>query len=105
VNTICLRNCQFRTRTGYCGRTAGCIDDIKASETVSTWTANTSKMPKLKKCPFCGSKYSLKVVSHPQEGFRDRYSILCDYREGGCGAEGPWYHRPEEAAWAWNQRT
>lgn len=61
---------------------------------------------KLKKCPFCG-KPEPTVRCYPADGvklFRNRYSVVCDYRVGGCGAESGWYHSPEEAAAMWNQR-
>lgn len=87
-------NCEYRRSTGSCSLTAGCVKRHQSER----------QIPELEKCPFCGGKYCLTIVTHPQEGFGSRYSILCDYREGGCGADGPWYHSPEEAAWAWNQR-
>lgn len=55
-------------------------------------------------CPFCGFK-SPRIIVHPgTDGFRRRYSVLCDYRDGGCGADGPWYHTKAEAVFAWNRR-
>ena len=55
-------------------------------------------------CPFCGFKKP-RVATHPgTDGFRDRYSVLCDYRDGGCGADGPWRHTKAEAVAAWNLR-
>lgn len=55
-------------------------------------------------CPFCGFKEPHVTVHPGVDGFRDRYSVLCDYRDGGCGADGPWYHSREEAVGAWNRR-
>lgn len=55
-------------------------------------------------CPFCGSKEPHVTVHPGVDGFRDCYSVLCDYQDGGCGADGPWYHSRDEAIWAWNRR-
>ena len=55
-------------------------------------------------CPFCGFKEPHVTVHPGADGFRDRYSVLCDYQDGGCGADGPWYHSRVEAIWAWNRR-
>ena len=93
-------NCEYRRSTGSCSLTAGCV-----KRTSEFYEHKTNKTPTLKPCPFCGGSNSLSIAEHPQEGFGSRYSILCDYREGGCGADGPWYHSPEEAAWAWNRRA
>ena len=55
-------------------------------------------------CPFCGNPYPHLRVIQGEDGFRDRYCILCDYAEGGCGAEGGWRHSMEEAIAIWNDR-
>lgn len=55
-------------------------------------------------CPFCGFKEPHVTVHPGAEGFRDRFSVLCDYRYGGCGADGPWRHSREEAVEDWNRR-
>lgn len=61
---------------------------------------------KLKPCPFCGKPHpvSRRYEADGVKLLRDRYVVLCDYSEGGCGAESGWYHSPEEAAAMWNQR-
>lgn len=59
---------------------------------------------KLKPCPFCGNEPTI-VVRKGKDGWRDRYSILCDYEHGGCGAESGWYHYESEAVEAWNKRV
>lgn len=59
---------------------------------------------KLKPCPFCGNNEITITVRIGKNGFRDRYAVLCDYGDGGCGAESGWYHSKEEAVFAWNQR-
>lgn len=61
-------------------------------------------MTDITRCPFCGFKEPHVTVHPGADGFRDRYSVLCDYRDGGCGADGPWYHSREEAVDAWNRR-
>lgn len=61
-------------------------------------------MTDITRCPFCGFK-DPHIVTHAMvDGFRDRFSVLCDYRDGGCGADGPWYHSRAEAVDAWNRR-
>lgn len=61
-------------------------------------------MTDIARCPFCGFK-DPHIVTHAMvDGFRDRFSVLCDYRDGGCGADGPWYHSRDEAILAWNRR-
>ena len=57
-----------------------------------------------KKCPFCGSDNLFLRVIGGKDGFRDRFCVLCDYDDGGCGAEGGWRHSPAEALDVWNQR-
>ncbi len=65
-------------------------------------------MPKindLKPCPFCGQGSPVHmVVQRGTEGWRDRYYVLCDYREGGCGASGGTYHTEAEAFASWQNR-
>lgn len=60
----------------------------------------------LKSCPFCGYPKA-KIVLLPADGkarFTDKYMVLCDYRDGGCGAASGWCSSPEEAAEVWNMR-
>lgn len=60
----------------------------------------------LKPCPFCGNP-GVKTVLLPKDEesrFTDKYMVLCDYREGGCGAASGWCCCPEEAVEVWNQR-
>ena len=54
-------------------------------------------MTDIDRCPFCGFREPHLAVHPGADGFRDRYSVLCDYRDGGCGADGPWRHSREEA--------
>lgn len=60
---------------------------------------------KLKPCPFCGNDDPTITMRKGKDGWRDRYAVLCDYEDNGCGAEGPWYHTEREAVDAWNRRT
>ena len=59
---------------------------------------------KLKPCPFCGNEPTI-IVRKGKDGWRDRYSVLCDYEHGGCGAESGWYHYETEAVESWNKRV
>lgn len=61
-------------------------------------------MADLKPCPFCGSEPTL-MVRKGKDGWRDRYYVLCDYSDGGCGASGGWYHYATEAIEVWNRRV
>lgn len=62
------------------------------------------ELPVILPCPFCGFR-APHLSAHPgTDGFRDRFSVLCDYQDGGCGADGPWRHEREDAIVAWNQR-
>lgn len=60
---------------------------------------------KLMPCPFCGNNDPVLITRHGKDGFRDRYTVLCDYEHGGCGAEGSWYHYDFEAVEMWNRRA
>lgn len=55
---------------------------------------------KLLPCPFCATEVSL----YPQASGAGAFWIVCDAFQGGCGCEGPWVTKPEEAAAAWNGR-
>lgn len=61
---------------------------------------------KLKPCPFCHNP-NVRMTRYAADGrvrYTDRYAVLCDYNENGCGAESGRYHTPEEAAEMWNRR-
>ena len=59
----------------------------------------------MRPCPFCGSKDAPKIAKrYGANGWRDRYAILCDYEDGGCGSESGWYHELAEAVGCWNMR-
>lgn len=58
----------------------------------------------LRPCPFCGNPNVVLKTKPGRNGFRARYFVLCDYDEGGCGAEGGWRHYREEAETCWNER-
>lgn len=60
---------------------------------------------KLKPCPFCGSSDAPRLMTrHGKNGWRDRYYVICDYEDGGCGSSSGWYHTKPEAASFWNRR-
>lgn len=61
--------------------------------------------PKLRNCPFCGFDSPTMRIYKGKDGWRDRYTVICRYDEGGCGAEGGMYHSAIEAAEAWNRRA
>ena len=59
-----------------------------------------------RRCPFCGFE-GVRVIRYARDGvhlYRDRYVVRCDFRDGGCGAEGGMRRSPEEALDVWNQR-
>ena len=58
----------------------------------------------LKPCPFCGKRNPVVVVRIGRNGWRDKYSVLCDYDDGGCGTESGHYHYRDEAVDCWNRR-
>ena len=58
----------------------------------------------LKPCPFCGNTPTIRIYNG-EDGWRDRYAVLCRYDEGGCGAESGLYHYQAEAIEAWNKRV
>lgn len=55
-------------------------------------------------CPFCGRPNPTLRIVNGKDGWRDRYCVLCNYDDGGCGGEGGWRHSPGEALAAWNER-
>lgn len=58
----------------------------------------------LKPCPHCGF-FKPQGRKYLSDSFSPKYAVLCDYREGGCGAESGHYHTLFEAVSNWNQRT
>ena len=62
-------------------------------------------MSELKPCPFCGNDSPMFITMHGKDGWRDRFCVLCNYSDGGCGAESGWYHYVAEAIDAWNRRA
>lgn len=58
----------------------------------------------LRRCPFCGNPEPRLVRYAGKDGFRDRFAVLCDYDDGGCGAEGGQCHYRHEAVLCWNAR-
>lgn len=59
----------------------------------------------MRACPHCGNPNPHLQLYPGKDGFRTRYAILCDYQEGGCGAEGGRYHSVAEAIEFWNARA
>lgn len=73
-------------------------------------------MMELKPCPFCGKSVafvdSIAEIEHIDEGdpfyenSLNRFTAVCNYNAGGCGAtNGFWHKSKEEAAQAWNRRA
>lgn len=61
---------------------------------------------KLRFCPFCGSTDAPRMYTrHGKNGWLDRFMIICDYDDGGCGGSSGWYHYPREAIECWNRRA
>lgn len=57
-------------------------------------------------CPHCSSNTAPRItIIEGKDGFRNRYAVLCDYENGGCGAEGGYRHSEEEAIAVWNERS
>lgn len=57
-------------------------------------------------CPHCSSTTAPRItIIEGKDGFRNRYAVLCDYDNGGCGAEGGYRHSEEEAISVWNERS
>ena len=66
----------------------------------SEWNEN------IKPCPFCGETESVRLMNRVgKDGWRDRFYVLCEYDNGGCGAQSGWYHSVIEAVESWNQRA
>lgn len=55
-------------------------------------------------CPHCGNTELVGRCYSGQDGFRDRFAILCHYGNGGCGAESGHFHTWVEAVENWNRR-
>ena len=58
----------------------------------------------MKQCPFCGNQRVKLQKVEGKDGWRDKYYVLCDYRDGGCGASGGIRHMAIEAEQVWNMR-
>ncbi len=58
----------------------------------------------VKRCPFCGNPDVEMILIKPEDGFRVKFAVRCNYDSGGCGAEGGWRHNVDEAVDVWNQR-
>ena len=59
----------------------------------------------LKPCPHCGfEKPHIRQYAAEDIGFFSKYAVICDYRDGGCGAESGHYNNKIEAISNWNSR-
>jgi len=68
---------------------------------------------KLKSCPFCTKSvavtcveggFDLRVVDDSAQDEPNEFTVVCDYREGGCGASSGWFTSRREAEKRWNKR-
>lgn len=86
-------NCYIidRAKTSYC-------PDCKKGKV-------NDNIARLKPCPFCGNDDPTIRIFKGKDGWRDRYAVLCNYDEGGCGAESGVYHSEAEAIESWNRRV
>lgn len=59
-------------------------------------------------CPFCGSR-NVHVMERKRHNGKPNeklsYAVMCDYRNGGCGANGGRRRTELEAKAVWNQRV
>ena len=63
-------------------------------------------MSVLKPCPFCGSGDAPRLYTrHGKDGWRDRYMVICDYDDGGCGSCSGWYTTIGDTIECWNTRA
>ena len=60
----------------------------------------------LRPCPFCAFTHPKVVLLPPDDvsRFTLKYMVVCDYRDGGCGAATGWCETSQEAMESWNQR-
>ena len=56
---------------------------------------------KLKSCPFCGYRRPI-IITH--KGLNNSFSVKCDVKNGGCGAETRRMFYIEDAIKFWNMR-
>ena len=66
-------------------------------------------VPKLKPCPFCGSK-NVKCLTAAEicEHYSNdpvSFAVICDAQEGGCGAAGGYCNTKENAIKNWENRV
>lgn len=62
----------------------------------------------LKPCPFCGEISPVRVchASEINDGnTSDTYTVICDYRNGGCGSCSGYRESKQETIDIWNNRA
>ena len=59
---------------------------------------------KLKSCPFCGFRRPI-IIKHRKPTGNFSYSVKCDLKNGGCGAETRQFSYVEDATVKWNMRS
>lgn len=59
-------------------------------------------------CPFCGGRNAYVLERKGRNGNKNNktsYAVICDYKKGGCGANGGRRKTALEAKIVWNQRV
>lgn len=69
----------------------------------------------LRECPFCGKKVAhcgtiadIDLVDDDSPDYdwsNNHHAVVCNYRDGGCGAATGAYDTKEQAIVAWNRRA
>ena len=70
-------------------------------------------MAEIKPCPFCGKTIAiagtvaeLDELVGDEDYYHGYFTVVCDFKKGGCGASiGRKHESEEEAVEAWNRRT
>lgn len=106
---VYCKDCEYREESNlpypsfYCKHFNGNVEMLGCDEGIPK--AKTEDV-ELKPCPFCGEKESVRLMKrYGKDGWQDRYYVLCEYDNGGCGAESGWCYSEAEAIFAWNTRV
>lgn len=59
---------------------------------------------RLRACPFCAFRRPI-LLTHKTASAQKSYSVKCDLKNGGCGAETRQFNYIEEAIDKWNMRA
>ena len=61
-------------------------------------------MDSIAPCTHCGGDGGIFTRPASSKVNHDMYAVVCDYADGGCGAQSGWYLTEEDAVAAWNRR-